>query len=38
MLIETVKKTEIYKNFIENFPDVELVDVKSISKENKEND
>ncbi len=38
ILIEKVKKTEIYKNFMENFPDAELVDVKSISKEDKDND
>ncbi len=38
ILIEKAKKTEIYKNFMENFPDAELVDVKSISKEDKDND
>ncbi len=38
ILIEKAKQTEIYKNFMENFPDAELVDIKSISKEDKEND
>ncbi len=38
ILIEEVKQTEIYKNFMESFPDAELVDVKSITKEDKEND
>jgi len=38
ILIEKAKQTEIYKNFMENFPDAELVDVKSISKEDKDND
>ncbi len=38
ILIEKAKQTEIYKNFMENFPDAELVDVKSISKEDKNND
>ena len=38
ILIEKAKQTEIYKNFMENFPDAELVDVKSISKEEKDND
>ncbi len=38
ILIEKAKKSEIYKNFMENFPDAELVDVKSISKEDKDND
>ena len=38
LLIEKAKQTEIYKNFMENFPDAELVDVKSISKEDKDND
>ena len=38
LLIEKAKQTEIYKNFMENFPDAELVDVKSISKEDKNND
>ena len=38
MLIKKAKQTEIYKNFMENFPDAELVDVKSISKEDKDND
>ncbi len=33
-----IKILEIYKNFMENFPDAELVDVKSISKEDKDND
>ena len=38
VLIEKAKQTEIYKNFMENFPDAELVDVKSITKEDKDND
>ncbi len=38
ILIEKAKQTKIYKNFMENFPDAELVDVKSISKEDKDND
>ena len=38
ILIEKAKQTEIYKNFMENFPDAELVDVKSIIKEDKDND
>ena len=38
ILIEKAKQTEIYKNFMENFPDAELVDVKLISKEDKDND
>ena len=38
ILIEKAKQTEIYKNLLENFPDAELVDVKSISKEDKDND
>jgi len=38
ILIEKAKQTEIYKNFMENFPDAELVDVKSITKEDKDND
>ena len=38
ILIEKAKQTEIYKNFMENFPDAELVDVKSISKEDKDNE
>ena len=38
ILIEKAKQTEIYKNFMENFPDAELVDVKSITKEDKNND
>ncbi|WP_440653499.1 DNA polymerase III subunit gamma/tau [Candidatus Pelagibacter sp. HIMB1542] len=38
ILIEKAKETEIYKNFMENFPDAELVDVKSIIKEDKDND
>ena len=38
ILIEKAKQSEIYKNFMENFPDAELVDVKSISKEDKDND
>ncbi len=38
ILIEKTKQTEIYKNFIENFPDAELVDVKSITKEDEDND
>tara|TARA_Y100000768_G_scaffold75575_1_gene53392 strand:- start:1686 stop:3335 length:1650 start_codon:yes stop_codon:yes gene_type:complete len=38
ILIKEAKKTEIYKNFIENLPGVELVGVKLISKEDKEND
>ena len=38
ILIEKTKQTEIYKNFMENFPDAELVDVKSITKEDKDND
>ena len=29
---------QVYKNFMENFPDAELVDVKSITKEDKDND
>ena len=38
VLIDKAKQTEIYKNFMENFPDAELVDVKSIIKEDKNND
>ena len=38
ILIEKAKQTELYKNFMENFPDAELVDVKSITKEDKDND
>ncbi len=38
ILIEEAKQSEIYKNFMESFPDAELVDVKSISKEDKDND
>ena len=38
VLIEKAKQTEIYKNFMENFPDAELVDVKAITKEDKDND
>ncbi len=38
ILIEKAKETEIYKNFMANFPDAELVDVKSITKEDKDND
>jgi DNA polymerase-3 subunit gamma/tau len=38
ILIEKAKQTEIYKNFMENFPDAELVDVKSIIKDDKNND
>jgi len=38
ILIEKAKQTEIYKNFMKNFPDAELIDVKSISKEDKYND
>ena len=38
ILIEKAKQNEIYKNFMENFPDAELVDVKSITKEDKDND
>ncbi len=38
ILIEKAKQTEIYKNFMENFPDAELVDVKSIIKEDNDND
>ena len=38
ILIEKAKQTEIYKSFMENFPDAELVDVKSITKEDKDND
>ena len=38
VLIEKAKQTEIYKNFMENFPDAELVDVKAITKEDKNND
>ena len=38
ILIEKAKQTEIYKKFMENFPDAELVDVKSIIKEDKNND
>ena len=38
ILIEKAKQTEIYKNFMENFPDAELIDVKSISNEDKDND
>ena len=38
ILIEEAKQTEIYKSFMENFPDAELVDVKSITKEDKDND
>ena len=29
---------QLYKKFMENFPDAELVDVKSITKEDKDND
>ena len=38
ILIEKAKQTEIYKNFMEYFPDADLVDVKSITKEDKDND
>ena len=38
ILIEKAKQTEIYKNFMENFPDAELLDVKAITKEDKDND
>ncbi|WP_440635216.1 DNA polymerase III subunit gamma/tau [Candidatus Pelagibacter sp. HIMB1746] len=38
ILIEKAKQTELYKNFMENFPDAELVDVKSITNEDKDND
>ena len=38
ILIEKAKQTELYKKFMENFPDAELVDVKSITKEDKDND
>ena len=38
ILIEKAKQTEIYKSFMENFPDAELVDVKLITKEDKDND
>ena len=38
VLIEKAKQTEIYKNFMENFPDAELLDVKAITKEDKDND
>jgi DNA polymerase III subunit gamma/tau len=35
-LIESVKKSSIYKNIIEKFPDAELVDAKANGKENKD--
>jgi len=38
ILIEKAKQTEIYKNFMKNFPDAELVDVKLISKEERDHD
>ncbi len=38
VLIEKAKQTEIYKNFMENFPDAELLDIKAITKEDKYND
>ena len=38
ILIEKAKQTEIYKKFMKNFPDAELIDVKSITKEDKDND
>ena len=34
-LIENVKNSSIYKNILKNFPDAELLDVKTIEKENK---
>ena len=37
-ILEKAKQTKIYKNFMEIFPDAELVDVKSISKEDKKDD
>jgi DNA polymerase-3 subunit gamma/tau len=32
-LINEVKKSEVYKNVMQNFPDAELVDVKLNKKE-----
>jgi hypothetical protein len=32
--IESVKKSKIYKDILEKFPDAELVDVKKIEKKN----
>jgi len=34
-LIKNVKNSSIYKNILKNFPDAELLDVKTIEKENK---
>ena len=34
-LIENVKNSSIYKNILKKFPDAELLDVKTIEKENK---
>ena len=34
-LIESVKNSSIYKNILENFPDAELVDVKTNQKKDK---
>ena len=33
-LIESVKNSPIYKNILEKFPDIELIDVKTNEKEN----
>ena len=37
-LIENAKKSELYKTMLNHFSDAELVDVKSIQKDNKNND
>ena len=34
-LIEGVKKSMIYKNVLEKFPDAELIDIKTVEKDNK---
>ena len=36
IVIENVKKSEIYRNVLEKFPDAELIDVKDIKKERKD--
>jgi DNA polymerase-3 subunit gamma/tau len=36
IVIESVKKSEIYRNILEKFPDAELLDVKDIKKEKKD--
>ncbi|MDA8537940.1 DNA polymerase III, subunit gamma and tau, partial [Candidatus Pelagibacter bacterium] len=33
-MIENVKKSEIYKNLLAKFPDLELLDVHTIEKKN----